>query len=94
MDSQSNSTQPQTEVPIQEVSQNETKPTKETIERVITQESTQAQNSQPESSKPEGETNPDVIKPATVKAVVWEEILAKGYDAVDFAQFLANYQRG
>jgi len=87
MDSQPQNLQPQSTLPPQEAAP-------ETVERVITQEPAQAQQeAQPEIPKPEAEVNPDVIKPATVKAVVWEEILAKGYDAVDFAQFLANYQR-
>jgi len=87
MDSQPQDLQPQSTLPPQEAAP-------ETVERVITQEPAQAQQeAQPEIPKPEAEVNPDVIKPATVKAVVWEEILAKGYDAVDFAQFLANYQR-
>ena len=36
----------------------------------------------------------DVLKPDAVKAIIREEIVNKGYDTIDFAQFLAKFQRG
>lgn len=35
----------------------------------------------------------DVLKPDAVKAIIREEIVNKGYDTIDFAQFLAKFQR-
>ena len=36
----------------------------------------------------------DILKPDAVKAIIREEIVNKGYDTIDFAQFLAKFQRG
>jgi len=36
----------------------------------------------------------DILKPDAVKAIIREEIVNKGYDIIDFSQFLAVFQRG
>jgi len=36
----------------------------------------------------------DFLKPDAVKAIIREEIVNKGYDIIDFSQFLAAFQRG
>jgi len=41
-----------------------------------------------------GETGTEFLKQGAVKAIIWEDIVAKGYDTVDFAQFLGSFQMG
>jgi len=41
-----------------------------------------------------GETETEFLKQGAVKAIIWEDIVAKGYDTVDFAQFLGTFQLG
>jgi len=40
------------------------------------------------------ESGTEILKQGAVKAIIWEDIVAKGYDTMDFAKFLGDFQRG
>ena len=77
--------QDSTQISQEPMTTEETKPTEPTIHTEVEQK---------ESTQPPADSGTEILKQGAVKAMIWEDIVAKGYDTMDFAQFLGEYQKG